>query len=84
MSLSSAVAVELSRRVLADDDNDDDDDEARSRRLRAALSDLAEATKHEPKNKDVRQLMEELKAAEGRAQQKEKGLFGGMFASKPK
>ena len=44
MSLSSAVAAELSRRVLADDDNDDDDDEARSRRLRAALSDLAEAT----------------------------------------
>ena len=35
--------------------------------LDAARSDLADATRHEPKNKDVRQLMEELRAAEGRA-----------------
>ena len=44
MSLSSAVAAELSRRVLSDDDDDANDEEARSRRLRTALSDLAEAT----------------------------------------
>jgi len=47
-----------------------------------ARSDLYEAARKEPQNKEVRKELEALKKMEQKLKQEQKGMFGGIFANK--
>lgn len=49
--------------------------------IEAARSDLMDAAKREPQNKDVRKELEKLKSQSTALKQQQKKLFGGMFSS---
>jgi len=49
--------------------------------LDGARSDLLDAAKREPQNREVRKELERLKEANAKARQQSKALFGGMFNS---
>ena len=49
--------------------------------IEAARSDLMDAAKREPQNKDVRKELEKLKSQSTALKQQQKNLFGGMFSS---
>ena len=48
--------------------------------VEGARSDLLEAAKRDPQNRDVRKELERLKAQAAALKQQQKNLFGGMFA----
>jgi hypothetical protein len=49
--------------------------------LDGARSDLFEAAKRDPQNRDIRREIETLKKQEQKLKQQQKGMFGGMFAT---